>query len=441
LLLFSAHRDLAGCRVETMIREWSMAQLEKLRSLLDAREPAHSLPQGFYADPDVFEFDLAVIYGQNWILAGFEVELPEAGSYLALPIGRSPVVIVRGQDGALRGFHNTCRHRGAQVCETGHGHKTWLTCPYHQWSYSLDGRLSNGPRMPATLDLAQLGLRPVHVETVAGAIYVCLAEQPPLFGEFRDSIAPLLAPHDLANAKLVFESTLVERANWKLVMENARECYHCSARHPELAVTFPVRGRRSVQFADVECFERFRSRMSQVGLPVGPADGAWWQAMRFPLNDGAITLSMDGQPACTKLMCDVAGGDIGTMRWALEPHCFVHATSDVVFMFSAMPTGPQETVVTSKWLVHKDAVEGVDYDLERLTELWTTTNLQDRDLCENNQRGINSLGYLPGPYSEEAEMLVMRFVDWYCGEVREHLDRSERPDRLSTRPRLAAAGD
>ena len=193
--------------------------------------------------------------------------------------------------------------------------------------------LSNAPRMPATLDLAQLGLRPVHVETVAGAIYVCLAEQPPLFGEFRDSIAPLLAPHDLANAKLVFESTLVERANWKLVMENARECYHCSARHPELAVTFPVRGRRSVQFADVECFERFRSRMSQVGLPVGPADGAWWQAMRFPLNDGAITLSMDGQPACTKLMCDVAGGDIGTMRWALEPHCFVHATSDVVFMF------------------------------------------------------------------------------------------------------------
>jgi Rieske 2Fe-2S family protein len=427
--------------VATMNREWSMAQLAKIRSLLDARQPAHSLPQGFYVDPDVFEFALAVIYGRNWILAGFEVELPEPGSYLALPIGRSPVVIVRGHDGVLRGFHNTCRHRGAQVCETGHGHKSWLTCPYHQWSYGLDGRLSNAPRMPATLDHAQHGLRQVHVETVAGAIYVCLAERPPPFGEFRDSVAPLLAPHDLTNARLVFESTLVERANWKLVMENARECYHCSARHPELAVTFPVRGRRYVQFADIERFERFKSRMVQAGLPVGPADGAWWQAMRFPLNDGSITLSMDGEPACAKLMCDVAGGDIGTMRWALEPHCFAHATSDVVFMFSAMPTGPQETVVTSKWLVHKDAVEGVDYDLERLTELWTTTNLQDRDLCENNQRGVNSLGYLPGPYSEEAEILAMRFVDWYCGEVRGHLDRSERPDRRAARPRLAAAGD
>lgn len=427
--------------METMNRERHMAQLAKLQSLLDARQPAHSLPQGFYVDPDVFEFDLEVVYGQNWILAGFEVELPEPGAYLALPIGRSPVVIVRGRDGVLRGFHNTCRHRGAQICETGRGQKSWLTCPYHQWSYDLDGTLSNAPRMPATLELAQHGLRPVHVETAAGSIYVCLAEQPPPFGEFRDRVAPLLTPHDLANAKLVFESTLVERANWKLVMENARECYHCSARHPELALTFPVRGRRGVQFADVERFERFKSRMSQLGLAVGPVDGAWWQAMRFPLNDGAITLSMDGKPACTKLMCDVADGDIGTMRWALEPHCFAHATSDVVFMFSAMPTGPQETVVISKWLVHKDAVEGVDYDLERLTELWTKTNLQDRDLCENNQRGVNSLGYMPGPYSEEAEMLVMRFVDWYCGEVRRHLDEAAPADRRSARPRLAAAGD
>ena len=87
-----------------------------------------------------------------------------------------------------------------------------------------------------------------------------------------------------------------------------------------------------------------------------------------------------------------------------------------------MPIGPEETAIISKWLVHKDAVEGVDYDLERLTELWTKTNLQDRDLCENNQRGVNSLGYTPGPYSEEAEALVMRFSDWYCAEVDRYLD-------------------
>ncbi len=293
--------------------------------------------------------------------------------------------------------------------------------------------------MPDTFDRAQHGLRPVHLETVAGSIYVCLATDPPAFDAFRDRLAPLLAPHDLANAKLAFESTMVVRANWKLVMENARECYHCAVRHPELAVTFPVKGRRPMQLADVERFDRFRTRMEDAGLPVGPVEGDWWEAMRFPLNDGATTISMAGRPACARLMCDTANGDIGTMRWALQPHSFVHATCDVAFMFSAMPTGPEETVVTSKWLVHKDAVEGVDYDVAGLIELWTKTNQQDLDLCEGNQRGVNSLGYVPGPYCEEAEYGVMRFVHWYCNKARAYLEREASDDKLAhKRPRLAA---
>jgi Rieske 2Fe-2S family protein len=426
-----------------------MLNLTKMRSLLDARQPNHALPQGCYTDPEVFAFDLAAIHERNWILAGFEVELPEPGCTLALPIGRSSVLIVRDRTGGLRGFHNTCRHRGAQLCVAGHGQRSWIICPYHQWTYDLDGRLANAPRMPETFDRTLHGLRPVPVEAVAGSIYVCLSDDPPAFDSFRDQLAPLLAPHNLANAKLAFESTLVERANWKLVMENARECYHCVVRHPELSVTFPVKGRRSVQFADVERFDGFRARMGKVGLKVGPVEGEWWQAMRFPVNDGAITLSMDGKPACTKLMCDAAQGDIGTLRWSLEPHSFAHATCDAVFMFSAMPTGPEETIVTGKWLVHKDAVEGVDYDVERLAALWTTTNLQDLDLCENNQRGVNSLGYVPGPYCEEAEPLVMRFTDWYCAEARAYLERATRDhadlDRAGgdarpaqARPRLTA---
>jgi Rieske 2Fe-2S family protein len=176
-----------------------------------------------------------------------------------------------------------------------------------------------------------------------------------------------------------------------------------------------------------------------VGLGTGPVEGAWWQAMRFPLNDGAVTLSMDGRLSCARLMCDAANGDIGSMRWSLEPHTFAHATSDVTFMFSAMPTGPEETVVTSKWLVHKDAVEDVDYRIDELTELWTKTNLQDRDLCEANQRGVNSLGYVPGPYSEEAEALVKRFVDWYCDEAGKYVDQHMGVDhRAFGAPRLAA---
>jgi Rieske 2Fe-2S family protein len=120
-------------------------------------------------------------------------------------------------------------------------------------------------------------------------------------------------------------------------------------------------------------------------------------------------------------MCESDGGDIGSLRWAVEPHAFCHAYGDHLFMFSAFPVAPDETIVVSKWLVHKDAVEGVDYDVERLAALWTKTNLQDRDLVENNQRGVNSLGYLPGPYSQDAESLAIGFVDWYCARARAYL--------------------
>jgi Rieske 2Fe-2S family protein len=418
-----------------------MLNLTKMRSLLDAHQAGHTLPQRFYSDPDVYAFDLQAIHARSWILAGVDVEVPDPGCTLSLPVGRSSVLIVRDRQGALRGFHNTCRHRGAQLCPTGRGQRSWIICPYHQWTYDLDGQLANAPRMPETFDRAQHGLRPVHVETVAGSIYVCLADEPPAFDAFRADLAPMLAPHNLANARLAFESTMTIRANWKLVMENARECYHCAVGHPELAVTYPVRGRRSVQFDNVARFDRYRTRMTDAGLPIGPIVGDWWQAMRFPLNDGATTISMDGKPACARLMYDAANGDIGTLGWSIEPHIFAHADAGSAFLFSAMPTGPEETVVTSKWLVHKDAVEGVDYDVDNLTALWTKTNVQDLELCEANQRGVNSIGYVPGPYSEEAEYAVVRFVDWYLAKAHAYLDREAGDDRLATaRPMLVAAG-
>lgn len=398
-----------------------MLNLLGIRSLLETRRPGHTLPQGFYIDPDVFEFDLAAIYGRSWIMAGFEVELPKPGSYLAISIGRSPVVIVRDRSGVLRAFHNTCRHRGAQICATGTGHESRLVCPYHGWTYNLDGTLFHNTQMPQDFARSQHGLRPIHLETIAGTLYVCLADEPPPFSPFREHFEPLLAPHDLTNAKVAFEGVLVEQANWKLVMENARECYHCAAKHPELAKPYPVRRSKTV-FEGGAITKAFEVRMAALGLGVGPVEGDWWQASRYPLNEGIVSLTMDGLPSVGKTLGRVGDGNVGTLRWALEPHSFCHALGDYVFMFSAMPTGPQETVVTSKWLVSKDAVPGVDFNVDRLTELWTKTNDQDRALAENNQRGVCSLGYTPGPYSPEAESLVLRFTDWYCAKARSFIE-------------------
>jgi len=135
-------------------------------------------------------------------------------------------------------------------------------------------------------------------------------------------------------------------------------------------------------------------------------------------------------------MCPVGDGDIGSLRLAIEPHSFFHAAGDFAFMFSALPVAPGQTLVVAKWLVHKDAVEGVDYDLQRLIELWNTTNLQDKDLVENNQRGVNARAYRPGPYSVDAEALALRFTDWYCGAARDFIDGqrlARAPVRLKSR--------
>ena len=399
-----------------------MLNLPKIRDLLDKRLPGHAMPQGLYTDPDVFEFDLAAIYGRSWIMAGFEIEVPQPGNYLSVLVGRSPIVILRDRAGGLRGFHNSCRHRGAQICELGTGRSSRLTCPYHQWTYDLEGKLLFARNMPEDFDRDAHGLLPIHVETVAGSIYVCLAEEAPDFAPFREHFEPLLAPHDLNNAKLAFQGTLLERGNWKLVMENARECYHCSAKHPELWKSFRDVSQIDYDSDEAAYLNDFRAKTGALGLPIGPVEGDWWQAQRFPLNEGHTSLSMDGKPVVDKTLGHVGDGDVGSLRWAIEPHSFCHAVGDHLFMFSAMPTGPQETIVTSKWLVNKDAVEGVDYTIDRLTELWSRTNDQDRELVENNQRGVNALGYRPGPYSPKMEPWVQRFTDWYCTTARGFVD-------------------
>ena len=387
---------------------------------VQARVPGHALPRLLYLDAEAFAFDMAAIFGRSWLFAGFEAEVRKPGDYLALTVGTWPVLIVRGRDGDVRAFHNSCRHRGSLLCPPGSGSATRLVCPYHRWTYGLDGALLAAGRMGAEFDKTRHGLGTLHLERVAGAMFICFAETPPSIDGLRRELTPLLAPHGLDRAKLAHRSTLVERANWKLVMENARECYHCATGHPELSRTFPVN--TSAHFdSDNDHAKAFNARMATLGLPVGPAEEDWWQAIRFPLNPDTLSMTMNGRNSVQRLMCDAGGGDIGSMRWAAEPNSFCHSTADYSFAFSAMPVGPMETHVVSRWLVHEDAVEGVDYTVDGLIDLWTRTNLQDKDLAETNHLGIQSPGYRPGPYSADAESLTIRFVDWYCAAARAYL--------------------
>ena len=397
-----------------------------LLSQLRDRRDGFSLSRPFYTDPDYFKADLEAIFYRDWIFAGHDCEINAPGQFLTLKIGEYPVVVVRGNDGAIRAFHNSCRHRGSRVCTTDHGRMRRLVCPYHQWVYNLDGSLFNARQMGENFDKTQFGLKLVHCESVAGYIFVCVADVAPDFGPFRDMTAPYLAPHALVDVKVAHESTIVENGNWKLVWENNRECYHCASNHPELCRTYPESPTSTgVQGAmdDPEIAAHWQ-RCEAVGLPstfVMAQDGQYRTA-RMPLLRDAESYTMSGKRAVAKpLSPAITEPQIGTMLLFHYPSTWNHVLGDSAVTFRVLPLSATETQVTTKWLVHKDAVEGVDYDVDELTKVWIATNDQDRQIVEENQRGILSLAYEPGPYSPEHEGGVMQFVEWYANFMEHRL--------------------
>jgi len=205
---------------------------------LDAQRPGHSLTRPFYSDPAIFETEMQTIWAREWIFAASAAELPSPGSYVTLQLGTYPVIIVRGADGVIRAFHNVCRHRGQRLCAKPAGTSAKLVCPYHQWTYDSDGRLLWARDMGADFDMAGHGLKPVACAETAGMVFVCLAATPPDFASVQAAADQYTAPHGLGDLKVAHRSRIVEGGNWKLVLENNRECYHCAGSHPALCRTF-----------------------------------------------------------------------------------------------------------------------------------------------------------------------------------------------------------
>ena len=395
-----------------------MLQETDVQALLAARKPNHSLPRPFYTDPDIFRLDLEGIFYKSWLYTVPACELQKPGDYVTHKVGLYSVIIVRGADNLIRAFHNSCRHRGSTLCRETKGSKPKIVCPYHQWTYELDGRLLWARDMDAGFDPKQHGLNPVHCHDVHGLVYICLADETPAFDAFAVEAERYLAPHDLANSKVAFESTIVEKGNWKLVWENNRECYHCAGNHPSLTRTFPEDPRLSGGVGGEgmsQALDQHVTRCELVGAPsafkIDPAGR--WRFSRIPLLEKAESYTMDGKAAVARPNSSFPFKDAGTLLVFNYPTTWNHFLSDHAIAFRVNPISATETEVQTKWLVHKDAREGVDYDLKRLTEVWVNTNDEDRAVVENNQEGIFSPAYRPGPYSSVQESGVIQFVDWY----------------------------
>ncbi|WPZ33999.1 aromatic ring-hydroxylating dioxygenase subunit alpha [Thalassobaculum sp. OXR-137] len=406
----------------------------RTQELLLRQKSGFSLERDLYVSPETYALDLELIYYRDWLFVGHDCELAKPGCYLTVQVGAYPVIVIRGADGEIRAFHNACRHRGSRLCSAEKGAVAKLVCPYHQWTYELDGRLLFARDMGPGFDPASYGLKPVHCEGVAGYLFICVADHAPDFAPIRAMIEPYLAPHRLRDAKVVHETTIIENGNWKLVWENNRECYHCAGSHPELCRTFPD----TVTHADPNASEgdpaliALWDKCRALGLPSGfdMADDAQYRITRMPLLRNAESYTLSGKAAVKRPLSDaVRGSGLGALLLYHYPTTWNHVLGDHAISFRVLPVGPLQTAVTTKWLVHRDAVEGVDYDLDELTKVWLATNDQDRKVVEENQIGVNSPAYQPGPYSPTQEAGVIQFVDWYTGIMRRRLGGT--PERRS----------
>lgn len=360
--------------------------LSASRIMREHIEHGIGIPRELYLSAELFDRELDLVFGRSWLYAGHASQFAEPGRYRTVELGAESVIVARDDDGELAAFHNVCRHRGARVVDNGCGSARRFVCPYHQWAYRLDGTLQGAPKMPVGFDPAQYPLPRVHVATWQGLVFVNLAELPgPPLVDLLGSGDELFAPFDLATARVAHTISYDVGANWKLVWENAQECYHCSANHPEFIRAFDVAASSTEEWQACD---------------VRASDNLLVQYARFPLRTGAVSLTVDGQPASRKPMGAFADGrDPYTASIHLKPTFALVCSPDYAVVLSERPTAVDRTEVTMSWLVRGDAEADRDYDLDNLIKVWHHTNLQDWALCERTQLGVRSRTFVPGPLS------------------------------------------
>ncbi len=393
--------------------------MNNVLELLADRRPGWSLPGPLYTSEAAFELDVEHVWHREWVFAGHECELLEPGDFLTLQVGAFPLIVLRAGDGELRALHNVCRHRGSIICDAESGRiGRRLVCPYHQWSYQHDGGFAGGRDVPVEVDRGALALGSAHCTTVAGLVFVCVAAEPPDPAPLRRLVEPYLAPFDLRHAVVAHRETIVEQGNWKLVMENNRECHHCRQAHPELCTSFPQGTLHSGggSAAERARLEAMIDAAEAAGLPSRFAAGArhQYRVMRMPLEDATTSMTMDGSPAVDRRFGTLPDLDLGDLLLYHYPSTWDHFMADHAVTFRILPLGPTATELRTTWLVPPG---GTHDDLDRLTAVWTATNRQDTALVERTQRGVTSPAYRPGPYAPADEDGVIQFVDWYVGTL------------------------
>jgi glycine betaine catabolism A len=335
---------------------------------------AKSLPQKYFVSQNIFAEEQSEIFSKEWLLVGHQSQVPKPGDYFLATIAGDSVIVTRDQKSQVRGFYNVCRHRGTRLREDACGHASAIQCPYHAWTYGLDGRLIGAPHMDEVpgFDKVDYSLHRVNLGLWEGFIFVNLEENPaplekwfaPLKEKFLHWNIPILQP-----AKRIEYDV---RANWKLMFENYSECYHCPGVHPQLQKVSPYDS-------------------AENDLREGPFLGGFMK-----INPGK-SLTMSGN-ACAAFV-----GEIENLQqvfyYSIFPNMLLSLHPEYVMVHQLWPKSPERTLIVCDWFFHPDAFNRPDFKPDDAIEFWDMTNKQDWHVCELSQQGIASRAYEPGPYS------------------------------------------
>jgi len=364
---------------------------------------AKSLPQKYFVSPDIFVKEQAEIFSKEWLLVGHQSQIPDAGDYVVQQVIGESLIVIRGKSGEIRGFFNVCRHRGTRLKEDACGHTSAIQCPYHAWTYGLDGRLIGAPHMDEVpgFDKADYSLHPVNLGLWEGFIFVNLenggtrlrseatARQAP--GDsisLERGLAPLKGKFSHWNMSTLRPAKRIEydvRANWKLMFENYSECYHCPGVHPQLQKVSPYDS-------------------AENDLTEGPFLGGFMK-----INPGK-SLTMSGN-ACAAFV-----GKIENLQqvfyYSIFPNMLLSLHPEYVMVHQLWPQSPERTLIVCDWFFHPDAFDRPDFNPKDAIEFWDMTNKQDWHVCELSQQGIASRAYQPGPYSSR-ERIPAAWDEYY----------------------------
>ena len=409
--------------------------LERMREKLAAERerPQHAMDAYFYRSHLVYERELDHLVFKSWLYALHSSEIPAKGDYQLVDIGEDSIIVVRGDDGEIRAMHNICRHRGAQVCEAASGNKRTFVCPYHGWVYNLDGSLkaARETHVMPEFDENAHGLKPVRCVEYMGLVFInCDPDAANFLGPLENIREPLGA-YDLGNAKVAHRKTYRIDANWKLVLENYLECYHCATSHRAYAKLHTF---KDLHEKVAPIVEALLERSDEVtGVPgmskqytkiykEAEGFGACVHTMRYGLFEGNVTGSRDGQPVAP-LMGNIKDYDGGAGDYQMGPLTFMLNYPDHCVLYRFLPRSLTETDVELVWFVRGDAEEGKDYNREDVVWLWDHTTQEDEYIILRNNAGVNSRFFEPGPYHPEFEATLQKFVGWYL----HYLEKASQP--------------